>query len=60
MVVHGVDARFSGGHSHIRTITAFISPSRTGRDRARALFPAGRFIEIYVGCRLGGALIVPT
>ncbi len=36
----------------ILTITAFISPYRRDRDRARALLPAGRFIEIYVKCPL--------
>jgi adenylylsulfate kinase len=36
----------------ILTITAFISPYRRDRDRARALLPAGRFVEIYVKCPL--------
>ena len=30
------------------TMTAFISPYRKDRDNARALLPAGEFIEIYV------------
>jgi adenylylsulfate kinase len=30
------------------TMTAFISPYRADRDKARSLLPAGRFIEIYV------------
>jgi adenylylsulfate kinase len=34
------------------TITAFISPYRAGRERVRALLPAGRFIEVYVKCPL--------
>lgn len=29
-------------------MTAFISPYRSDRDKARALLPAGSFIEIYV------------
>jgi adenylyl-sulfate kinase len=33
-------------------ITAFISPFQVDRDRARALFPAGTFWEIYVDCPL--------
>ena len=32
------------------TITAFISPYRKDREEARALLPAGEFIEIYVDC----------
>lgn len=36
----------------ILTITAFISPYRRDRDRARALLPQGRFVEIYVECPL--------
>jgi len=34
------------------TVTAFISPYRRDRDRARALLPEGRFIEVYVKCPL--------
>jgi adenylylsulfate kinase len=34
------------------TITAFISPYRRDRDRARSLLPEGRFIEVYVKCPL--------
>lgn len=30
------------------TITAFISPFRADRDKVRALFPAGDFIEVFV------------
>lgn len=30
------------------TMTAFISPYRADRDKARALLPEGRFVEIYV------------
>jgi adenylyl-sulfate kinase len=33
-------------------LTAFISPLRADRDRARQLMPAGQFIEIYVECPL--------
>lgn len=31
-------------------LTAFISPSRLGRERARALFQRGDFVEIYCRC----------
>ena len=34
------------------TITAFISPYRRDRDKARALLPEGRFIEVYIKCPL--------
>lgn len=37
----------------IVTVTAFISPYRADRDRARAVFGDGDFIEIYVKCPLG-------
>ncbi len=30
------------------TMTAFISPYRSDRDKARALLPEGRFIEVFV------------
>jgi adenylylsulfate kinase len=33
-------------------LTAFISPIREDRDRARGLFPHGDFIEVYVNCSL--------
>ncbi len=33
-------------------ITAFISPFRRDRDRARALFGEGEFFEIYLKCDL--------
>jgi adenylylsulfate kinase len=33
-------------------LTAFISPIREDRDRARGLFPHGDFIEIFVKCSL--------
>ena len=33
-------------------LTAFISPFREDRDRARGLFPHGDFIEVYVECSL--------
>lgn len=33
-------------------MTAFISPFRVDRDRARSLFPHGDFIEIYCDCPL--------
>jgi adenylylsulfate kinase len=33
-------------------LTAFISPIREDRDRARGLFPHGDFIEVYVKCSL--------
>ncbi len=31
-------------------ITAFISPYRSDRDKARALIPKGRFFEVFVEC----------
>ncbi|MEW8506740.1 MAG: adenylyl-sulfate kinase [Candidatus Thiodiazotropha sp.] len=31
-------------------LTAFISPIREDRERARGLFPHGDFIEVYVNC----------
>lgn len=34
------------------TMTAFISPFRTDRERARCLFPHGDFIEIYCAAPL--------
>ncbi|MBS0368540.1 MAG: adenylyl-sulfate kinase [Proteobacteria bacterium] len=34
------------------TLTAFISPFREDRDRARSLFPHGDFIEIYCAAPL--------
>jgi adenylylsulfate kinase len=33
-------------------MTAFISPFRADRERARALFPHGDFLEIYCACPL--------
>ena len=33
-------------------ITAFISPYRCDRERARRLLPEGRFLEIYIECPL--------
>ena len=33
-------------------MTAFISPYRADRDKARAVAPEGRFIEVYVDCPL--------
>lgn len=33
-------------------LTAFISPIREDRDRARGLFPHGDFIEVYIKCSL--------
>lgn len=33
-------------------LTAFISPIREDRERARGLFPHGDFIEVYVKCSL--------
>jgi len=33
-------------------LTAFISPLRSERERARQILPPGRFIEIYVDCPL--------
>ncbi len=33
-------------------LTAFISPIREDRDRARGLFPHGDFLEVYVKCSL--------
>jgi adenylylsulfate kinase len=34
------------------SLTAFISPIREDRDRARGLFPHGDFIEVFVKCSL--------
>ncbi len=34
------------------TVVAFISPFRQDRDRARALFAQGEFIEVFVDCPL--------
>ncbi|MCU7923067.1 MAG: adenylyl-sulfate kinase [Candidatus Thiodiazotropha sp. (ex Dulcina madagascariensis)] len=34
-------------------LTAFISPIREDRERARGLFPHGDFIEVFVQCPLG-------
>ena len=34
------------------TISAFISPFRSDRDRVRALFPDGEFMEVYCRCSL--------
>jgi bifunctional enzyme CysN/CysC len=34
-------------------LCAFVSPYRGGRDRVRALFPAGCFFEIAVACGAG-------
>jgi adenylylsulfate kinase len=34
------------------SLTAFISPFREDRNRARGLFPHGDFIEVYVDCPL--------
>ena len=34
-------------------LAAFISPYREDRDRVRALFAPGEFIEIHVNCELG-------
>ena len=33
-------------------ISAFISPFRSDRDRVRALFPDGEFMEVYCRCSL--------
>jgi bifunctional enzyme CysN/CysC len=33
-------------------LCAFVSPLREDRDRIRALFPQGRFFEVYVDCDL--------
>ncbi|HEO71710.1 MAG TPA: adenylyl-sulfate kinase [Candidatus Hydrogenedentes bacterium] len=33
-------------------MTAFISPYRADRDKARALVPEGRFFEVFVRCAL--------
>jgi adenylylsulfate kinase len=33
-------------------LSAFISPTRAERDRVRALFPEGRFIEVHVSTPL--------
>lgn len=34
------------------TLTAFISPFRTDRERARSIFPHGDFLEIFCNCPL--------
>ncbi len=34
------------------TLTAFISPYRADRDNARALMPAGEFLEVFVNASL--------
>jgi adenylylsulfate kinase len=34
------------------SLTAFISPIREDRERARGLFPHGDFIEVFVDCPL--------
>jgi adenylylsulfate kinase len=34
------------------TLTAFISPYRADRDKARAIAQEGRFVEVYVKCDL--------
>ncbi len=34
------------------SLTAFISPIKEDRDRARGLFPHGDFIEVYIKCSL--------
>lgn len=34
------------------TLTAFISPFRRDRERARSLFPSGDFLEVYCRCSL--------
>ncbi|RMG84135.1 MAG: adenylyl-sulfate kinase [Candidatus Dadabacteria bacterium] len=36
----------------IVTLTAFISPFREDRERVRALFGPGEFVEVYVRCDL--------
>ncbi|UUE95598.1 adenylyl-sulfate kinase [Comamonas thiooxydans] len=36
----------------IITLTAFISPFRTDRERARSIFPHGDFLEIFCNCPL--------
>jgi len=36
----------------IITLTAFISPFRTDRDRVRAMFPERDFFEVYCACAL--------
>jgi adenylylsulfate kinase len=33
-------------------LTAFISPIREDRERARGLFPHGDFIEVFISCPL--------
>lgn len=38
--------------SGLIVLTAFISPLRADRDRARGLVPLGQFIEIFVECPL--------
>jgi bifunctional enzyme CysN/CysC len=44
-------ARLAFDHGQIALCT-FISPLAADRDRARALLPAGRFLEIHVRCDL--------
>ncbi|MFI5314675.1 MAG: adenylyl-sulfate kinase [Myxococcota bacterium] len=38
--------------SGVLVLTAFISPYRADRARARALLPAGEFLEVFVDCPL--------
>ena len=39
-------------HAGVITMTAFISPYRGDRDKARDLLGEGRFIEVFVDCAL--------
>ena len=36
--------------ANVITLTSFISPFKADRDRIRALFPEGEFLEVYVSC----------
>jgi adenylylsulfate kinase len=36
----------------LNVICAFVSPFATDRDRVRALFPAGQFIEVYLSTQI--------
>ena len=47
----GETAKLFFEHGHIVFCT-FISPFKEDRDFVRNLFPSGRFVEIYVQCRI--------
>ncbi len=47
----GEVAKLGYDHGNL-TLCSFISPFRSDRDFARALLPAGRFLEVFVKCDL--------